>query len=175
MFDNAVPITLNNLTNGTYTVYVIGKNSAGFWQDTNSATVSRTWTVSSVVDTDSDGIPDEWEIAFNLDENDADDAVEDADTDGMNNLQEFLAGTNPTNSLSRLTISIERPIAAGFPLQFEAQSNKSYTVQYRTSFSTGSWLRLQDLAPAPTNRSVALTNSTLDPAQFFRVVTPQQP
>ncbi len=47
MFSNAVPITLSGLTNGTYTVSVIGKNSAGFWQDTNSATVSKTWTVAS--------------------------------------------------------------------------------------------------------------------------------
>jgi hypothetical protein len=47
MFSNAPPITLTNLTNGAYTVRVIGKNSAGFWQNTNSPAVSKTWTVQS--------------------------------------------------------------------------------------------------------------------------------
>ncbi|HMJ91397.1 MAG TPA: right-handed parallel beta-helix repeat-containing protein [Candidatus Acidoferrum sp.] len=174
MFDNASPIVLNNLTNSTYTVYVVGKNSAGFWQDTNSATISKTWSVGTT-DTDGDGIPDDWEISYDFDENDPGDATADGDLDGMNNLQEFLAGTNPTNSLSRLAINIEVPTPSGVPFQFDAQSNKSYTVQYRTSFSTGTWLRLQDFAPAESNRTVAVTNSPADPARFFRVTTPQQP
>jgi hypothetical protein len=39
---------LNNLTNGqTYTVYVIGKNSAGLWQGEDEPTASRTWTVDT--------------------------------------------------------------------------------------------------------------------------------
>src|SRR6185436_16811719 len=59
MFSNAIPIALSGLSNGTYTVSVIGKNSAGFWQDTNSATTSKTWTVGPG-DTDSDGMPDDW-------------------------------------------------------------------------------------------------------------------
>jgi hypothetical protein len=48
MFSNAPPIQLNGLANGVHTVEVIGRNSAGFWQDTNAA-VSRTWTVSTTV------------------------------------------------------------------------------------------------------------------------------
>jgi hypothetical protein len=47
LFANAQPITLASLTNGAYTVRVIGKNSAGFWQSTNSPTVSKTWTVQN--------------------------------------------------------------------------------------------------------------------------------
>ena len=46
MFSNAPPITLSNLTDGVYTVEVVGRNSAGFWQDTNAA-VTRTWTVET--------------------------------------------------------------------------------------------------------------------------------
>jgi hypothetical protein len=48
MFSNAPPITLSNLTDGVYTVEVIGRNSAGYWQDTNAA-VSRSWTVATTV------------------------------------------------------------------------------------------------------------------------------
>ncbi len=43
-----VPIVLNNLLNGqTYTVYAIGRNSAGFWQSEDEPTVSRTWTIDT--------------------------------------------------------------------------------------------------------------------------------
>jgi hypothetical protein len=42
------PIVLNNLVNGqTYTVYVIGKNSAGSWQSEDEPTASRTWTIDT--------------------------------------------------------------------------------------------------------------------------------
>jgi hypothetical protein len=40
------PIQLTALTNGTYTVQVVKKNSAGFWQADAEATNSKTWTVS---------------------------------------------------------------------------------------------------------------------------------
>jgi len=43
-----IPIQLTNLRNGqSYTVYVIGKNSAGVWQSENDPTASRTWTVDT--------------------------------------------------------------------------------------------------------------------------------
>lgn len=45
LFDDAVPIVLSNLPPGSYTVRVLGLNSAGAWQDTNHPTVSKTWTV----------------------------------------------------------------------------------------------------------------------------------
>jgi hypothetical protein len=48
MFANAPPIVLSDLANGAYTVEVIGRNSAGFWQDENTA-VSKTWTVQTSV------------------------------------------------------------------------------------------------------------------------------
>lgn len=44
-------------------------------------------------DLDADGLPNEWEIANGLDPNDPADALLDPDMDGLNNLQEFVAGT----------------------------------------------------------------------------------
>ena len=42
------PIELTNLPNGqSYTVYVIGKDSAGVWQSEDGATTSRTWAVDT--------------------------------------------------------------------------------------------------------------------------------
>ncbi len=41
------PIRLTKLASGKYTVYVIGKNSAGRWQALDQATQSKTWNVDS--------------------------------------------------------------------------------------------------------------------------------
>ena len=42
------PLVLVSLVDGvTYTVSAVGKNSAGVWQDTNSPTVSRSWTINT--------------------------------------------------------------------------------------------------------------------------------
>jgi hypothetical protein len=48
-FSVDTPIVLNGLTDGqSYTVYAIGKNSAGEWrQSQDNAAVSRTWTVDT--------------------------------------------------------------------------------------------------------------------------------
>ena len=47
------------------------------------------------LDVDSDGMADEWEAAYGLNASDPTDAYQDADTDGVLNLQEFLAETDP--------------------------------------------------------------------------------
>jgi hypothetical protein len=51
-----------------------------------------------MIDSDADGLPDSWELAFfgNLTNN----ATADFDGDSISNLQEFRDGTNPTNSAS---------------------------------------------------------------------------
>jgi Bacterial TSP3 repeat len=51
-------------------------------------------------DDDGDGMPDEWEVKYGLNPL-LDDALEDKDGDGYSNLQEFKAGTLPTDRRSR--------------------------------------------------------------------------
>ncbi|WP_445359972.1 PQQ-binding-like beta-propeller repeat protein [Microbulbifer sp. EKSA005] len=46
-------------------------------------------------DTDEDGLPMWWELAHGLDDNDRLDALNDSDADGLNNLEEFVAGSSP--------------------------------------------------------------------------------
>jgi hypothetical protein len=47
-------------------------------------------------DSDSDGMPNEWEVKYGLAPNDADDAAGDLNGDGYTNIEDFLNGLNPT-------------------------------------------------------------------------------
>ncbi|MBN2112458.1 hypothetical protein JW707_05160 [Candidatus Woesearchaeota archaeon] len=48
------------------------------------------------LDSDGDGMPDEWEMLYGFDPNNPDDALADPDGDGLSNADEFRAGTNPS-------------------------------------------------------------------------------
>jgi hypothetical protein len=61
--------------------------------------------ICAVIDTDEDGMPDDWEIFHGLSPSNAADAGQHGDSDGLSNLEEYLADTNPTNALSRLALT----------------------------------------------------------------------
>lgn len=177
----ASSITLNNLSSGPHYVEVSGKRDSSTYQDDTLngvyAQLSRTatWTVGSgVVDSDGDGMPDDWEMAHGLNKN-LNDADLDPDGDRMTNLQEYLAGTDPQDPASRLWLqSVSVPGNLAF--RFTAISNKSYTVQFRTSLNaTSSWQPLQNYTALTTNRSIAITNLPIGPQRFYRIVTPLAP
>ncbi len=55
-------------------------------------------------------------------------------------------------------------------LNFNAQSNLDYVVQYRTNLAVGNWSKLQDLGSAPTNRFIWFTNAvTATNSGFYRL------
>ncbi len=53
--------------------------------------------ISGAADSDSDSMSDAFEILYNLNPNNNADAAIDSDGDGLTNLQEYQAGTSPTN------------------------------------------------------------------------------
>lgn len=61
-------------------------------------------------DTDGDGMTDGWEVQYGF-QVATNDAASDSDGDGMSNWGEYIAGTNPTNTESRLQIA--RPVLDG--------------------------------------------------------------
>ena len=62
------------------------------------------------LDTDMDGMPDQWERLFGLDPDDETDAVSDIDGDGATALEEFLRESDPTKSdLAQQLIGFDSP------------------------------------------------------------------
>jgi hypothetical protein len=62
----------------------------------------------------------------------------DSDADGMNNQQEYFAGTNPTNAASVFKITRDQIISGtNFVLQWSSVSNRLYDVLRATNLSSG--------------------------------------
>jgi len=121
-------------------------------------------------DSDGDGIPDEWEIAHGLNPQDGADRNQDADGDGLSNWQEYIAGTDPQNPQSVLKARWAPGDGGIVLLQFDAISNRNYTVEYLDSMPASNWISLTNFVPAPSNRIIGLpftvqTNHT----RYFRI------
>jgi hypothetical protein len=127
-------------------------------------------------DADNDGMPDAWELANDLNPT-VNDAALDGDGDGMNNLAEFIAGTDPQHGGSYLKVdSIQVGGASERIIRFNAVSNHTYSVLFRDQLAgVGPWSRLGDVPASPTNRLQSVTDLSAGPQRFYRLVTPAVP
>ena len=129
-------------------------------------------TVSSV-DGDFDGMPNAYESATpGHNPALAADAALDFDCDGLSNLQEFVAGTNPNDSTSRL-VTMGVMDGSNFQVSIATVSGKFYRLERSGSLS-GFWetvaLHLEGTGGIVT---VPLTVSPAISRQFFRVTAGQ--
>jgi hypothetical protein len=74
-----------------YYFAVCAKDKAGNLGPISNIAATR----SAQLDSDGDGMPDQWELTYGLNPNDPSDAALDSDGDGLTNLEEYLHGTNP--------------------------------------------------------------------------------
>ncbi len=126
-------------------------------------------------DSDGDGLPDAWEIAHGTNWK-TPDAGADPDHDGLNNRQEFLAGTDPLNSSSSLKVDAFMTSPGLVTLQFLAISNRTYSVLYQDSLGDPDWFTLAQIEAHSTNRVETVEDSTgILANRFYRLVTPQWP
>ena len=92
---------------------------------------------------DAYGIPDSWKIRYFGSTNAVNGgALDDWDHDGANNLQEWLAGTDPTTAASALRLSDVRTESNGtngtvIVLVWSSESNKSYGIGYSSNLISG--------------------------------------
>lgn len=159
------------VTAGAYRVAI--RNAATVGQGVGSTQAQ----VSLLSDADGDGIPDSWESAYGPD---ATSLVPggDLDGDGMKNSDEYIAGTDPTDAQSYLRVAgIESTLSTGLRVQieFNAVSNRTYSVLSSEEASGGIWSRVGDVVAATTNRVVQVLDQRPNgaPPRFYRLVTPK--
>lgn len=131
-------------------------------------------TVSSI-DSDGDGLPDDYELAKGLNPMDPADAALDGDGDGQSNLAEYLGGTDPRDSKSGFRTSLAQ--VSFFELSFPTGVGRSYTIEASDQLATGPW---RPLVPVVFGTGGLLTIplgfpqfslqfSLIPPRQFYRV------
>ena len=178
---NGVNLT-NLILNTKYSVILTGPFRAGDIADFSVTITNRfgpkldtpNARIVVLADRDRDGMPDAWETGWGLNPEDARDAAIDGDQDGMSNVEEFVAGTDPTDSQSFLSARLEWQNSA-MGVGFLAVSNRAYSVQYREELDTKPWANVGDIQSQATQRSVFLPVPNPGKHSYYRIVTPPQP
>ncbi len=117
------------------------------------------------IDSDNDGMDDDWEMAnFGTL---ARDGTADYDLDGMTDLQEFLAGTNPASNSSLLRATVGTSVT----IRWTAEPGKSYKVQYQQSVAGSNWNDLPGTVVVEGSTGWQVDSSAGTQGQrFYRVV-----
>lgn len=111
------------------------------------------------VDLDGDGMPNDWELAYQFDPLNPEDAALDVDGDGVSNLNEYRSGTDPRNAASALRLSGITNQPDGLHIKFMAVTGRTYLVQYCDDIAAGNWSKLDEVGPFSTPQLVEIKDA----------------
>jgi titin len=138
----------------------------------NTSSLSTSVTIQGT-STVNDGIPDAWRARYfgggGTTTNSQSCATCDPDHDGVNNFQEFISGTNPTNATSALVLSESNSNQLGGITSFLSSSGIVYRLEFRNDFNIPGWSVLTDqMIGTGTNIVVSDPASATVPYRFYR-------
>jgi hypothetical protein len=120
-------------------------------------------------DTDSDGLPDDWENTNfgNLGQL----ANGDPDNDRLTNLQEYTVGSNPNSASSGMpTVGVSGTTASGFTITFPTVAGRTYQVLGAVSLTSASWTNIGSSIPGDgTQKSVTDPLTNAPSSKFYKV------
>jgi hypothetical protein len=127
--------------------------------------------ISPAIDTDGDGLPDDWERLHQLNPDSDLDAGLDSDGDGQSNLVEFLVGTDPRNRDSVLALEVVHSPGQTPSLRFLAQPGRRYLLQSRWQLESGAWSTFRLIPAQPEAVWVIVpAPATESEAVFYRLL-----
>jgi len=144
--------------------------NCGWISLSNAFALVQTDTIADGADVNANGLPDAWERTFfgTLGVN----PNSDPDGDGMSNQQEYLAGTNPTNSLSNLQITVFNSSLGGTnaSLTWSSVLTRYYSIQETTNLTSQLWVNnsIGVIVPSGLSTTRAFTDSNAT-NRFYRV------
>jgi len=146
-----------------YTCRVSYRLQDGRLSPLSAAATGQTWGV----DSNADGIPDEWQIAYwGATSSKWGAPGADSDGDGMSNYQEFLAGTDPRDAASSLKTEVQT-VQGALYFKWNTVVGKVYQMQFSSDFQTWTNVGAQRMAVSGED-SVFVEQST--GIGFYRIV-----
>jgi hypothetical protein len=122
-------------------------------------------------DADGDGMPDVWEDAHGLDRDDVGDASVDTDGDGINNLDEYIGDTDPTNAGSFLGMRLLDLAGQDVLIEWHGGTQAWQYVEYTPSLETSQqvWVTLLTNPPPTAVQNSFIHTGVPDKRLHYRV------
>lgn len=128
-----------------------------------------TVTPDEPVDSDGDGLADDWERGCFGDL--SHDGTADSDHDSFSDRHEFLAGTEPLNPLSRFACAAQRLVSGEVEVSWPASPGRGYRVQFQDELGPANWNDWSGLVTIVGQRATLVEATTGAAAQRFYRIT----
>ena len=118
-------------------------------------------------DSDHDGMPDGFELRYGLNPHNPLDAALDLDRDGVSNLDEYLANTDPSDASNVFRILRTTATAQQSVVEFVGPAGRHFQLDYTASLSNPQWVPVGDSAYGTGGLITVQHNRTLVDSQGF--------